>query len=118
MYLPEEMKLYRMRSEESMEVQVLPAGHHYVEAELDQVLIFIRPDHVAPLAKGGCHVEEVDVSCLRLLHFIKTEAVYELYDDDGYRKITDWEQSVTKITVAVNGEVTASGSKTGTYVLI
>ena len=117
-YLPEEMKLYRMRSEESMEVQVLPAGHHYVEAELDQVLIFIRPDHVAPLAKGGCHVEEVDVSCLRLLHFIKTEAVYELYDDDGYRKITDWEQGVTKITVAVNGEVTASGSKTGTYVLI
>ncbi len=63
-------------------------------------------------------MEEVDVSCLRLLHFIKTEAVYELYDDDGYRKITDWEQGVTKITVAVNGEVTASGSKTGTYVLI
>lgn len=110
-YLPEEMKLYRMRSAVSMEEQILPAGHHYVEAELNQVLVFLRPDHIVPLAEGGCSVEEVDSSRLSLLHFVRTEAVYSLYDDDGYSRAMDWEKGAVKIHVTKDGEITVTGQR-------
>ena len=48
-YLPEEMKLYRFRSVEDMDTEILSAGHHYVKAELNEVLVFLRPDSLVPL---------------------------------------------------------------------
>lgn len=98
-YLPEEMKLYRMRSEEDMDVERLCAGHHYVKAELNEVLVFVRPDHIVPLAKAGRCVEDTDTSKLRFLSFIKEGAQYMLYDDDGYSKDYDIETHLTTITI-------------------
>ena len=110
-YLPEEMKLYRMRSTTSMDTEILPAGHHYVKAELNEVLVFLRPDHLVPFAKGGCNVEELKTSSVNLLHFVRTKASYDWYDDDGYTKNMDMEQGITRITAASDGAVTLSGRK-------
>lgn len=109
-YLPEEMKLYRMRSEASMDVEILPAGHHYVRAELDEVLVFLRPDHLVPLAKPGRCVEETKTSHLKLLHFCKGEGSYELYDDDGYSRSCSLEEHLTKIVMRSDGQVETSGA--------
>lgn len=98
-YLPEEMKLYRVRSRDSMDVEILPAGHHYVKAALSEVLIFVRPDHLVPLSDGGCSVDETDASRLTLLHYVKTKAVYDLYDDDGCSRTFDLAAHTTRITV-------------------
>ena len=108
-YLPEEMKLYHIRSCQDMDVEVLSAGHHYVGAKLNEVLIFIRPDHIVPLAKPGICVEDTDTSNLYLLHFVKEEAQYLLYDDDGYEKDYSMEDHTSKITVRENGEITVEG---------
>ncbi len=110
-YLPEEMKLYRFRSLDSMDVEILPAGHHYVNAALNEVLVFVRPDHLAPLSYGGEYAAAVDSSRLQLLHFIKTEAVYELYDDDGYTKHVELEGNMTKISVDQTGDITVKGAR-------
>lgn len=110
-YLPEDMKMYRFRSVDSMDTQILSAGHHYVEAELNEVLVFVRPDHVVPFAKGGCNVTEVDTDHMRLLHFVKTEAVYEWYDDDGYTKEIDLKQGTTTIRVKADGSIVMSGAR-------
>ncbi len=110
-YLPEEMKLYRMRSGEDWDEEMLPAGHHYVPAELNEVLVFVRPDHVVVLSSGGGCVEKVDTSRLDLLHFVKTEAVYEWYEDDGYQKKVNLEAGITRIVVKSDKSVRAEGAR-------
>lgn len=108
-YLPENMKLYRFRSLDCGDSQILPAGHHYVRAELNEVLVFVRPDHMVPMSEGGCCVEDVDMSRLNLLHFVRTEAVYELYHDDGISRKVELETGITRIKVKTDGTVSAEG---------
>lgn len=83
-YLPEDMKLYRMRSLYDMDVVLMEKGRHYVKAALDEVLVFIRPDHLIPVSGGGRCVDDVNEYRLTLLGFIRDGAEYELYRDDGY----------------------------------
>lgn len=109
-YLPEEMKLYRMRSAEDMDEEILAAGHHYVNANLNEVLLFVRPDRVVPIAKPGCCVEQTDCRDLRLLHFLKEGAQYQLYDDDGYEKAYDLEKHTVTITAKPDGTAKARGA--------
>ena len=54
-YLPEEMLQVRVKCSESnrIETSVLPAGHHYIPVELDEVVFFMRKGHLLPLAKDG-----------------------------------------------------------------
>lgn len=44
-YLPEPMKLLRLRSVCDYDEEILPAGRHYLACELDEVLLFLRPGH-------------------------------------------------------------------------
>ncbi|MGN1147027.1 MAG: TIM-barrel domain-containing protein [Lachnospiraceae bacterium] len=85
-YLPEEMKEIRMRSMEEMEENILPAGHHFVEIGLDEIVFFIRPDRIVPISEPASNVEELQEEELRFLSFVKTDAEYELYQDDGNGK--------------------------------
>ncbi len=82
-YLPEEMKLVRFRSATDYREEVLPKGHHYVEIALDEVVVFIRPDKLLVLSEGGESTADVDFEQVKSISFVKTEAVYEYYHDDG-----------------------------------
>lgn len=95
-YLPEQMKLLRMRSMEDYEEEILPAGHHYVAAALNEVLVFIRPDHLVPTAKPQQKAEDVDFEHVTLLGYVVNEAVYEYYCDDGNSK--DYENPANRRT--------------------
>ncbi len=64
----------------------MSAGDHYVKAELNEILVFVRKGHVLPLAKpeNGINTKDSDMS------FICYEAdpdSYELYTDDGISRI-------------------------------
>ena len=85
-YLPERMKLVRFRKDGSRDEEVLEAGDHYVDVALTDVVVFVRPDHLIPMAKGGQCVAQVDFEDLDYLSFVEHEAVYEYYHDDGYEK--------------------------------
>lgn len=86
-YLPENMKMIRFRSLTDREETVMEAGNHYIDIPLDEVVLFLRPDHILPIAeKGGQSVEEVDFENLTLLHYTQTESTYQYYSDDGYSK--------------------------------
>lgn len=41
-YLPEEMMLVRMRSVDDYETEILEKGHHYINAEINELAFFIR----------------------------------------------------------------------------
>ncbi|KLU68728.1 MAG: hypothetical protein RHS_5424 [Robinsoniella sp. RHS] len=108
-YLPEKMKMVKMKSLTERSVEHLDQGHHYVDIDLDETVIFIRPNHVIPMSSGGQSVAEVDFGSLELLGYVEDKAVYELYDDDGYGKDYENSDHYTTITVSQDGTVTAKG---------
>lgn len=109
-YLPEEMKMYRMRSLTDMDEEILSKGDHYVKAELNEVLIFVRPDHIVPMSCGGNNVASVDESKLKVFGFVKEKAQYELYNDDGVSKDYDLDKNTITITAYADGRMEVDGN--------
>ena len=107
-YLPEEMLQVRVKYSESnrMETSVLPAGHHYIPVELDEVVFFMRKGHLLPLAKDGKKIQsvaDVDFADLRLLAYAPDGASYEYYTDDGETKDYDKPEHFVHITLDADG---------------
>ena len=86
-YLPEDMKLIRFRSTQDYDEEILEAGDHYVKAELNEVLVFLRKGHVLPLAAPAKSVGEIDYATITYLTYDADPETYELYDDDGISRI-------------------------------
>jgi len=82
-YLPEDMKLIRFRGPKNYDEEILEKGDHYVKAETNEVLVFIRPGHELPLAEAAMSVEEIDYSTIRYLSYKADGVKYDMYDDDG-----------------------------------
>ncbi len=92
-YLPEEMMLVRMRSLDDFETEILPKGHHYINAELDELVFFIRSGKAIPMGKSACNTKSLDKSSLKLMGYDGAE--YELYDDDGISKVYDIAENIS-----------------------
>lgn len=82
-YLPEDMKMIRMRSPEDMEEEILEKGDHYITAALNEVVFFLRPGHVLPLAEAAETVDRIDYGRLRYITYRTEAGSYELYNDNG-----------------------------------
>lgn len=80
-YLPEEMMLVRMRSDEEYETEILPQGHHYIPAALNELVFFIRSQKAIPFAKAAKNTAETDWNSVRLLGY--SGCSYEMYADNG-----------------------------------
>ena len=84
-YLPETMKMLRLRSVSDYDEEVLPAGRHYLPCELDEVLLFIRPGHTVPVAQPAANTAQLDDTALTFWCFAPDgqPAPYRMYTDDG-----------------------------------
>lgn len=96
-YLPEEMLMIRMKSLEERNYQVLEKGHHYVDAALNELVVFVKKNHMLPLAVLGEQVKttaDLDESGYEWVGFVEESAEYILYTDDGrtkkYASKEDW----------------------------
>ena len=95
-YLPEPMKLLRLRAVDDYDEEILPAGHHYIRCALDEVLLFLRPGHIVPVAQPANNSSELDDASLTLWSFLPDgeSAEYRMYRDDGvtteYEKKEHW----------------------------
>ncbi len=95
-YLPEPMKLLRLRAVDDYGEEILPAGHHYIRCALDEVLLFLRPGHIVPVAQPANNTSELDDASLTLWSFLPDgeSAEYRMYRDDGvtteYEKKEHW----------------------------
>lgn len=65
--------------------EVLPAGRHYLPCELDEVLLFIRPDHTVPVAQPVANTAQLNDTALTFWRFAPDgrPAPYRMYTDDG-----------------------------------
>ena len=95
-YLPEPMKLLRLRAVDDYDEEILPAGHHYIRCALDEMLLFLRPGHIVPVAQPANNTSELDDASLTLWSFLPDgeSAEYRMYQDDGvtteYEKKEHW----------------------------
>lgn len=98
-YLPEPMKLMRLRSAADFDTEQLPAGHHYVACALEEVLIFLKPNAVVPVAQPASCVAKLDEETLTIWeNLVADSATYRLYSDDGestdYANPANWREII------------------------
>ena len=110
-YLPEEMKMLKLKSMSEIHWEILEKGDHYIPVELDEVLLFICPDRLIPIAEESRNTSEMDEKHLKVLGFVKTEAKYELYQDDGYTKDYNLDEHMAKIKINRDGKVIVEGKQ-------
>lgn len=103
-YLPESMRMFRLKRDGSLESSILEAGDHYVEIPADEMIFFLRKGHLLPMAEGGNSVPEVDFENLTVFAYPDDgEVSYEYYHDDGEGK--DYDNPENRAVITVSGDV-------------
>ncbi|MDD6270126.1 MAG: glycoside hydrolase family 31 protein [Oscillospiraceae bacterium] len=80
-YLPEEMMMVRMRKHDDFDTEILPRGHHYVRAELEELVFFIRSKKMIPVCKPANSTDKIDWNSITYLGY--ADCTYTLYKDNG-----------------------------------
>lgn len=75
-YLPEEMLFVKFLPDGSLQRELLPPGHHFIEVALNEVPLFIRKNKKIPLTDPAEYVEALDMSTLVYIGYSGAE--YEL----------------------------------------
>lgn len=99
-YLPEDMLMVKMKSLEERTCQEMKKGHHYIEIPLNEVVFFIKPGHMVPLAVLPEEVKttaDTQNASLEWLSYQAEGTSYQLYSDDGYSKNYDSESNWTTV---------------------
>ena len=104
-YLPENMRYLKFSSATEFTSCELSAGHHYIEVGLHEVPIFLRPNHILPLADVAKNSASLNTDTLTLLTFGEGDASYTLYEDDGYSKNYMEEANYKTISIRCAGQV-------------
>ncbi|MGN0634562.1 MAG: glycoside hydrolase family 31 protein [Oscillospiraceae bacterium] len=92
-YLPEDMTLIRMRSFDDHDEEQLPKGHHYVTAETEELIFFIRSGKCIPMFAPAENTASIDLSAMKMLG--SKDGEYILYKDDGIS--SDTQKTLEKI---------------------
>ena len=98
-YLPEDMVMVRMLSPEKREYIPMEKGHHYVRAELDEMVFFLRPEKAVPLATPCETTGSMDFAKIELLCNVSEEAVCTVYNDDGFSRDYENPAHYTAVTL-------------------
>ena len=100
-YLPEQMMMVRMRKHDDYETEIMPKGHHYIKADLDEVVFFIRNGKAIPMGEPVNNTSELKADTYKLdgENLLGFEgATYSLYEDDGISTFDESRVSVRELT--------------------
>ena len=89
------MMLVRMRTYNTIETEILPKGHHFVDISLDELVFFIRKGKAIPIGDSAENTSKLDASWIKLIGY--DNATYELYDDDGYSTACNLNENIRVI---------------------
>lgn len=68
-YLPEKMKMIKMRSFDDWTEEVLERGDHYIEVPLDEIVFFLKEGYNLPLVEPKNNAESLDFEKLKYIKF-------------------------------------------------
>lgn len=109
-YVPEDMLMVRMRSYEEIQTETIAKGMHYVSMALDEVVFFIKKDHLMVLAEPKTRTRDMNFDQLYVLGYITQPIQYQLYDDDGYSKQYDQPDNL-HVVYATSTEVSCASKQ-------
>ncbi|MGN0375476.1 MAG: TIM-barrel domain-containing protein [Butyrivibrio sp.] len=89
-YLPEDMLMLRFRSLEDYDSAMMKKGHHYVDAALNEVLIFVRKGSALPIGCAAQSIDGVSTRDYTLYHAENTHGQYIMYVDDGVKEVIEF----------------------------
>lgn len=118
-YLPENMKMYRFRNRFDYDSKMYEKGHHYIECNFDEVLVFITAGSIIPCAYKNekqyiRNTEEVSADELVLLANETNDVIaYDLYVDDGCNKVDD---NISYVNIALYNHVPTVRTQGSLYV--
>ena len=99
-YLPEDMKMIKMRSLDDYEETQLTKGNHFIHVNLNELIFFIKPNHIVPLAKPALTTKDMNFDDLYIMENVNKPIEYVLYDDDGYTRNMDIKEHYHTINVS------------------
>lgn len=79
-YLPEDMTLLRFRSADDVDVIPVEQGHQYVNVALNEVLVFVRKDHILPLGPVVQSTADLDYSHFTI--YGQSTSPYTMYTNE------------------------------------
>jgi len=83
-YLPDVKWLKWSASKfEERNMSVYVPGDYYIEAELNQIPLFIKENNLIVLTEPMNYVGEKEITELWIVGLVTSQAVYTYYDDDG-----------------------------------
>ena len=88
--------LVRMRSLTDYETEVMAAGHHYVKAELHELVFFIRKDKSIPIGAAAANTAELDSRTLKQIGY---KVSYKLYEWNGDAAKCDLEEDCIQLYI-------------------
>ena len=109
-YLPEDMLLVTTSGPEDFRCQPMEAGHHYIPVAQEELIFFLRPGHLLPLAEPAPNVAALDDSRLKALSYPGMDCQYTLYSDDGIGKDYENPDNLTVIRTTADGRITYEGA--------
>ena len=83
-YLPEQMMMLKFLGNGTIAVDTLEKGYHYVNVDLNEVVLFVRKGCCIPVAEAAECVEKINTKNMVLYGYSESE--YFLYEDDGVTK--------------------------------
>jgi alpha-glucosidase len=98
------MLLWRIRSNESYDLELYKAGHHYIKADVHEWLTFIKKNKLVLLNEVKNSVDDIKLDVLNCIGYIEDTATYSLYTDDGISR--EPQAQYFDLKFAYNGELT------------
>jgi alpha-glucosidase len=82
------MELLRFRTVDDYDRLPMEAGYYVVDCNMNEVLVFLRPGHLLPMADPAGNVASLDEQHLKVFANLgeQESASYVLYQDDGYTR--------------------------------
>lgn len=80
-YLPEEMMMVRMRKHDEYDTEIFSKGHHFIDAELNELVFFIRRNKAVPMFEPAENTGEINYKRFKMLGY--SDCNYTLYKDNG-----------------------------------
>jgi alpha-glucosidase len=121
-HLPECRWLYWKASRyEERQMQVMNPGNYYVQADLQEIPIFLRENHLMPLTEPTNYMGEAPIETLTVIGLVTDEAEYTYYDDDGetfnYRQGQYATLTIRVKRVGAKYEITSQKEESGGFCL-
>ena len=105
-YFPEEMLCVRFTTEKTYQLELMKQGHHYVSMPIDQLVIFIRPNHLLILNDEAQNVSQLDNHQIEIIAHVQTTCEGRYYEDNGLVKNPKLEDGLSQININIeNNEV-------------